>query len=260
VKLALIAPFDMLNQSSFGQWHLMLPQLIEDMTYTKHFLALCDNPEKEVILDNGAAEDNPVSFDKLCRIALEFGVDEIVCPDVLRDPVGTFTKLGPFLDKVASYSDLTDKMPRLGYVLQGDSLEAAAWAVHRLLSSSLARYIDVWYIPRLLIRESRDRFIRLKVARHLNQVDDENRPIHFLGMDGGYPQEAKAIVASGIRNCRSLDTSLPYVYALNGQYIESEDNKPQHRPEDFFESRVHAATRIIAIDNCDTLERWVEGK
>jgi hypothetical protein len=257
MRLAFIAPFSMLNQTAHCDFSLMLPQLVENPDYAKYFHSLAPNEDKYVILDNGAAEDVKISASKLLSTGNLFGVDEIVAPDIIGEGWGTYSRAGEFFGYV-DHNDWSSEFS-YGYALQGKSVEYFLDAIPSLLNSPFNDLINVWYVPRALMQFTHDPFARLKVAKLLLRYDQDLRPIHFLGMHPRYPEELKFLVAENEPRFRSLDTSLPFVYALQGHKIAETDNGYITRQDDFFESKSSVATRMLADENCEILEGWARG-
>jgi hypothetical protein len=253
VEVAFIPPFDMLGVLKNYKYQLMLPQLVEFPQYTQTYYDLCRDPDKYVILDNGAAEDVPISGVKLLNTANIFGVDEIVAPDVLSDASRTFVRSDAFFRDVSRMNQ-GDRFT-YGYVLQGKTVEECLEHVRRVLRMDWNRLIGVWYIPRILIQTSRDPYARVK----LSSMIPDTRPVHFLGMNPGFPEELMSAVAQR-EVIRSIDTSLPFVYAMHGYSVQGEANPFIRRPFHYFEGPWHDPEwRQRAFENCKTIEGWAKG-
>jgi hypothetical protein len=255
MEVALIAPFEMLDSSSFGTYHLMLPHLTYDPRYVKHFKRLCQDPEKYVIMDNGAAEDVAMDWDVLTSHAWAYQVNEIVLPDVMGDPEATYHCARTFLEERPAVGD----MHVIGYVLHGDTVEDTITAFYRIVHSSLNDLIDVFYIPRRLLVKTNEVMSRYQVATMININDLKHRDIHFLGMHHKFPEEPRLIRLCG--RSRSLDTSLPYVLATYSRHFDAlagQHSIPAVRPDNYFERHFTASERTLSLMNTQTLERYAK--
>lgn len=261
VKLALIAPYEMLAQSGAQRYHLMLPHLRNHRMYDDHFGRLCKDPDRYVILDNGVAEGVTLRDSELLAVAGSYQVDEVVAPDVLSNARGTFNRSSQFFRHVNRFGP--DDLFKFGYVVQGRTIDSCYQHMNWVLGEEWSDLISVWHIPRALIQTAMDPFARMNLARWIYSMDQKQRPVHLLGMSPGFPQELKLIRSyagpSGTINIRSLDTSLPYVYALHNAYVEADNNPVLKRPAKYFETPIMPSTRSIALANCRTLKRWANG-
>jgi hypothetical protein len=96
MELALIPPTPLLLLNDAHKYQLMLPHMLKDQEYASAYWDYCQDNNKYVILDNGAAEQSPYETKALLAIAKQFMVDEMVVPDVMGDWNETVTAASLF--------------------------------------------------------------------------------------------------------------------------------------------------------------------
>jgi hypothetical protein len=252
-KMIFIPPFQMLDSTLSTYRHLMLPHLLDYEVYSAHFSRV-KGLGQYIILDNGMAEGVETSSDKLIEIAYKYKVDELVLPDVLGEAEATYDKV---LDFMADYRNRVPVQTLLGYVLQGNSPGEVMTHYNRVCSNAkLHMRINVWYLPRLLVTP-RHPNARISVAHHILSVEGNMRkPIHFLGAAPSFISEAQSIRDVLKGRVRSMDTSAPYVYALEGKSIAP--GVVAHRNlERYFTSLISPEVRQLAHQNCEVMNAWI---
>jgi hypothetical protein len=216
MELALIPPTPLLLLNDAQRYQLMLPHMLKDQEYASAYWDYCQNNDKYVILDNGAAEQSPYETKALLAIAKQFMVDEMVVPDVMGDWNETVTAASLFAREWLNYwqRGLGNKPWKLGFVAQGKTAEEAIMCAISMYTHPLVgKLMDVVYVPRLLLSVN-NHTARLRVAQHLHnffRAQGVPMDIHFLGASTVWPAEVLHAADSGY--VRSLDTSMPFVFS-----------------------------------------------
>lgn len=244
MKLALIPPIELLEYTGETFCQLMLPQLLENEVYKYVYLKHCEDSSQYVILDNGANEGEDYGIDDLVRLADIYQVDEIVLPDVIRDPSATRAKAMTVF-KVHPFPQRFKYM----YVLQGTNWDEfvieAIWALAQ-------PEVDVIGIPRHMIATCKNPAARYRLADQLFKWAPD-RPVHLLGGAPSVPFEIK--VFNWPTNVRSHDTSSPfnfayYGYVLDGGHVECK------RPDKYFTQPASEFDIRITDRNVRRLMEW----
>lgn len=261
MKLAIIPPVARLSDIQYREYHLLLPQLLDNyVQYETYYMYMpkkksrrdhstCD---KFYILDNGAAEGEPFGLGELQEMAVDHGgIDEIVLPDKMGD--GETTQ--EFLDSVKP-----ELLPSWGYmyVAHGQSawevLNRAAYALQHPLVTTIG-------LPRCLFDtiEKNDYGIRLrcKLAEEIKEtVYHRDFNVHLLGAHPLWYQEAQDAASS--KYIRSMDTSLPYVIASHGHMMSGTTPQGLTRKEGYFDWEPSNREDSNAHFNVQLMDRWVE--
>jgi hypothetical protein len=152
------------------------------------------------IIDNGAAEGEPVSAKYLLERANMICADEIVLPDVLKDGHATI---------VASTEEwLLDSIPSRSRMVvpQGDSWGEWEWCLDSLLQRASPATIGV---PKWIEGELPGG--RLRALKHIRERGLDGRyNIHLLGLARPPLREIRELNFPFVR---SIDTSLPIALA-----------------------------------------------
>ena len=253
MKLALIPPLQLLESwTSITEYQLVLPQWLRHPGYARHYQSLCAQPDKFVILDNGEAESNPFDAGALLIIAETNRVDEVVACDVLRDAESSYLRSYAFLNE----AEQMDYEGRIAVVAQGKN----TFEAYRLAASLIEdnNRITAVHIPRLLIRPGHE-WARLdlaaKIHTHYPYID-----IHLLGASNAFPKEV-LVAARDYPFIRSMDTSMPFVYAWHYVSLGKTIEKPPHRdgnPEYFMTQFVPAQIELAKANAMQMLS-WADG-
>ena len=230
MRIALIPPIQMLKHVEGQLYQLMLPQLVSEPYYSNKFKEFTTNG-LHVILDNGAAEGEKISEERLINVASSYRVTEVAVPDVPHNANKTFTKLLGFSGK--HFTFMQRSRCDWGYVAQGTSVQEAFDLVKKVATSIYSELYSVVFLPRLLIKSSDDYYARIKLAEMINNLFPKLE-IHLFGASRMFPQEYKA-AAKEAPFIRSMDTSQPFVYAYHGMtmYNFGTDEGPA-RPKNYF--------------------------
>lgn len=216
--LALIPPFQRQFESiRQGGLYLFLPQHFHDLAY-REYVKKAVKTASWTILDNGAFEGDEIGTTDLVDMALNLDINEIVIPDTLGDAVQTFDKLEEF----AAVLD-TDvwQQKRFMAVVQGETFEECCSLIDRIVffkSDYLLNGLKTFGIPKHLCKttsgsEWAKDSIRLRLASYIRHKYDRRFQVHFLGANPGSIHELGYLKSFEVR---SVDTSMPYVYAFQG--------------------------------------------
>jgi hypothetical protein len=259
--LALIPPLAALETTKRTNYQLMLPHLASNHEYSEHYRALCNNASQFVMLDNGIAESNAWPWDHLCEMAWNFGVDEIVLPDVIGDLDKTIQASAAFINDFRRETPLGCG---LMFVAQGQNFaeccRAITWAAARPQVTTIG-------IPRHLLQTTGDHMIRFRLVKYIERVNQEylfRRPmpiqIHFLGASPLWVREIEVAGHFLRGKIRGMDTSMPFVYGMCNEII-SDTVQTIGRSENFFEWKSPQDVRYREkMDyNVDTFIRWANG-
>lgn len=252
MKLALIPPLQLLNECTGTQSvQLMLPQLLRDPGYAARYSTLCDDPTQFVIMDNGAAEDNPFDAEQILIIANTFRPEEVVASDIPEDAAATKEATKKFIDLAINSG--YDR--RLAVVAQGKNIHEAYDLACELIEE--CKMVTAVHIPRLHVRPEA-RHARLDLAGMIHStfpyID-----IHLLGASMWWPQEILE-AATNYPFIRSMDTSMPFVYAVQEFYVDANIAVPPRMGNmDYFTSGLTYKQRGIAMYNVKRMQYWADG-
>jgi len=226
MRLALIPPIDLLEYTEQTDMQLMLPHLLYDQRYAYTYRQHCKDPEQFVILDNGLAEDAQIDTYQLVKIAVEFGVDEVVAPDVMGDTEGTCRGLDQILDQLCWATPLVPYKFGLQFVAQGQTMHDVKLGISYAMQFDQVTTIA---LPRNLLGYFHDGFIRHKLAIWFQETYGLERPLHLLGGHPSWPCEIRQ-VGKWPKVVRSHDTSSPFnfAYASKNLRIGSVASRPDH--------------------------------
>ena len=246
MRLALIPPLSLLEYTDETDMQLMLPHLVLNGAYDYTYRAHCNDPNQFVILDNGAAEGEETDPLSLIRIAADYGVDELVIPDAIKDMDETCERAQDFFQFTRHTSQT---LPRLMFVIQGKTIEefveSAAWAQG-------TKKIDTIGIPRHAIETCDDLEARIKLAEFLWSHSRTPKPVHLLGGSHLHPTELEQYKWPA--NVRSSDTSAPFNYAAAG--LQLRVGNEVRRPEHYFYMPAHRFHSRIVDKNVELLVNW----
>jgi hypothetical protein len=201
------------------------------------------------ILDNGAAEGEPCDAATLVSYAKALEVNEVVSPDIMGDYEGTMMVNQKFFnDPPTGFA----KFKWMG-VIQGDTeddlVRCASFYAQNPAISTLG-------IPRITIQKLNKLNARIDLANRLSTQFGDRFQLHLLGGHPAWPGEIRA--AAQYTTVRSMDTSLPFNYALAGKYIV--DNlEPVSRPKGYFTSFQEPNPQILEFNLYAAME-WANGR
>lgn len=225
---------------------MILPQQAdEDEAYRRYYQA----QRGYKILDNGAAEGTPASFDDILRIAYELQVDEVVCPDVMGHCDATLEYSRTFVDFVrGSYPQAFGDF-KFGVVLQGKSMSEVLKCYNGFGYFQWFEECSVCYIPRILANNIQRNFrINFMEAIEQGAVDRHFEEFHALGGT----HHLKEVVTLADTTIRGIDTSQPAVLAHHGYSLREDANSRARKP-DFFQATLD---HELLKDNIELYLSW----
>lgn len=227
MKLAFITPTNALKQiSSLGDIEFCLaPYALRDKKYKQYFIDAKKKEGRYVILDNGVAEGDLISNEKLVNLAVEMKVDELIIPDVIGDNKQTKIMRKKFLERY--YDILKSSNIKIQSVIQGNSFGEYLGEVVELDCDDR---IDVIGVPFRMnyckFNKTNDRkncmFNRIMFLKFIDKVE---KPIHMLG--NNLSIELTMIDNTKVRSC---DSKLMARYGLSGKIWDwDDDDKPEKK-------------------------------
>jgi hypothetical protein len=246
MKAALIPPKGYLYTTRKADYHLCLAQIAEPAYrdfYRNHI-----HRSAFLIVDNGAAEGDPVDSDELARVALEYGADEIVIPDVMRDAKRTLQALDDFIE-----NGYPDRLPSMSYMFVAQGTYVLE--VIECIASALKRMPLTIGIPRHLL-ETFDRVdARVDILKRFQDEFGTEIPVHLLGTSYLMPGEVLQ-VAQKFPWVRGVDTSMPYNHAMAS--CDLRDRMSVTRPRNYF-TEIHYMSDDLLNRNIETYQGWANG-
>lgn len=236
MKVGLIPARGLENYALLSRFHLVLaiPELMARRAYSgmyKRAVRLGDY----VVLDNGAAEDRHVDEFTLCQTAEDLGCQELVLPDVMYRAKQTVNAVTRFL---SSHPNGMVKMA----VAQGVLMHDLQWCVSKY---SDMPGVDVVGLPRHLVTTTGKAATRIELANWIERSYPGRFQVHLLGTNPAWLKEVAA-AAKYAAHIRSVDTSLPFNYALAGKVLRNAGAQVA-RPEGYFDQdwSGHIDARIL---------------
>lgn len=250
MKAALIPPKGLETLALQSRFHLALavPELMMRKAYVKTYQRAVRLGDY-VVLDNGAAEGTCASHSEIRSYSAEVGAQEIVLPDVLYKSNETLQQVKWYLD------DRPPVGPKMA-VAQGTDIRAIKNLIRRYKEWEQITCIG---IPRHLTATLDRRAVRIELANWIAEEFGTRFEIHMLGATATWLPEIKHI-AKYASHVRSIDTSMPFTYALAGLKLSETGNVVQ-RPANYFE--VDHSTRVraqLVHDNIKTYMEWADAE
>jgi hypothetical protein len=238
MKFAPIVPIPMLGSIKDWDYHMVLAGKCYMWQY-RDFYAMEGGYK---ILDNGAAEREPVEEDYLIDLAGRIGADEVVAPDVMHDCSESVLRLKRFHRKAPQL--------KLMAVLQATTWSEFEYSVYEALSCGVMSVA----LPKLL-NSHLGPLARLAAADEIRKVDP-HIPIHCLGCSKRL-SEARDLARQGI--VRGIDSSAPVVLGLQGRAIRHThyDWEASHSALPSF---WNAQTNDYVEENLELFRSWCETK
>lgn len=239
MKVAIIPPPSLMELAD-GDYHLMLPHLLDKDPYYSEFYR---DQEGLKILDNGEAEGEETRPEDLFRLAAEFGAQEIVVPDTMTDSAATITQARYFEALAAQH-------PEFKYmaVIQGHNAKAC---LRSLRYFAHCDWVTRVALPRCM--NQIDRHFRYNFALMYQSVFEKCfEAVHCLGASENV---VEVISLKSLGFLRGIDTSMPIVLGLAGINIASYEYAP--RGDEYFKTPFVSSTKYHLIKhNVDTFKQW----
>jgi hypothetical protein len=260
VKLALIPPLTRLVDTFDQHTHLLLPQLLNDKYYAEYAEEVTRDADEFTILDNGLAEKKQITNAALIVLASYYQPNELVVSDALGDKMLTLLRACSFVRELEKMKEEHPYQGRLAFVVQGQDIADALDCAKRLIDHPELPEAKTLMIPRHLVTP-KEPHARLEMAETITKwagvplVD-----IHFLG--GSRYNIREVHYAANSEIVRSMDTSLPYVFAMNGVQIGSIlPDLPPHRNDDetYWQWEPSGERYEMMTFNVALFRRWAAG-
>lgn len=255
MKLALIPPLCYPYQFGHDNYQLLLPQLWDRVEHRQAYTeatALNHRRGGFTILDNGAAEDQMHDWDDLLKLARRFYVNEVVLPDVLGDAQGTKAAVAKVLEDTWHPTNYFGLMG----VVQGQTMQECYNLIDYYCGLQ-GRTLTSIGVPRCLINTLDVQAARVHLCEYIRSRS-LHIDIHLLGTNPDYIFELKYFGRDfRALHVRGVDTSAPFVYAWDHQWIGS--GGLARRPDNYFDKAPEAFSKKLVQQNFDTMAGWVHG-
>jgi hypothetical protein len=251
MKLGLIPPMGYDYMALRSNFHLVLPQYLkyERFIQTYNQAALRGD---YIVLDNGAAEGTGIMGNdgsELMRAAKILCANEIVVPDVLGNRMATQEAVFDFIRHCTPEAAKAKKMA----VAHGADLLDVRACIRRLERQPS---IKVLGLPRYL--PTYKQAGRIDIANWVQEHFLGRFEIHFLGAAPSWPQELK-YAAKYVPFVRSMDTSMPFNFALAKEKLTDRTRQVIARPKDYFATYQVVDSNLLE-NNIRTMLEWARGE
>lgn len=246
MQVGLIPPKGLENFALGSNFHLALasPKLMARKTYGGMYTR-AGRLGDYVILDNGAAENDLVSDYDLLAAAGMIHASEVVAPDVIRSSAGT-------IKRTTNFVRVGQPRYKLMGVPQGINLPEFRKCVKAFADLEEIRVIG---IPRHMIATIKHKAIRIDFANWVVETYPGRFEIHLLGTDPTWLAEVKH-ASKYAPHIRSVDSSLPFNYAIAGHRLDTTD-AIVWRPDLYFDRDWNGKVDPKLVrQNVETLLEW----
>jgi len=226
MKVGLIPPRGLENLVLRSKFHLALA--IDELMGRRMYAGMYKRAAElgdYVVLDNGLAEGMPCTPSLLYSHAKKLEVSEVVVPDVMKDAEGTITQVKLFFNE--------DRKPlpiKHMAVAQGKTLPEFRRCVEEFAK---VEHVTVVGVPRHMLGTLGTQACRIEFSNWIENQYPGRFEQHFLGTNPIWIGEVKA--ASKYTVARSVDTSMPFSYAIAGEDL-AETTAEIIRPRAYFET------------------------
>ena len=246
IKVGLIPPRGLENLVLRSKFHLSLAidELMNRRMYSGMYKRAAELGDY-VVLDNGLAEGMPCTPSFLYKHAKEIGASEVVVPDVMQDAEGTINQVKLFFEdrKLLPIKHMA--------VAQGKTLPEFRRCVEEFAK---VEFITVVGIPRHMLETLRTQPCRIEFANWVADKFPGRFELHFLGTNPVWIGEVKA--AAKYTPARSVDTSMPFSYAMAGEDLALSAQQII-RPKRYFETDWSRFVDVHLVrHNISTLLEW----
>lgn len=239
MKVAVIPTLSMLEYDT-GGIHMMLPEpWMREQRYRDYYKSAYGFK----IFDNGEAEGMRMQPADLMKTAIELGADEVVVPDHLGDCDKTIELARNFVRAARKY-------PGIQYmgVLQGNSYGEYIKCLQAFQDLS---YIKTIGVPRNICKVIGSKWARVAL---MDMIVDQELHIQYEFHALGATPWMREVVCLSETPMRSIDTSLPFVMALDKRSITIDEYID--RQPDFFVREPNHYERELCLDNISTYRDW----
>jgi len=250
MQLALIPPKGWENYIHLSSFQLALAH-IDAGDYLREY-AKAERRGDFIVLDNGIAEDEHLSTKALVITSTRIGASELVLPDVMHDGNRTLSAIGKFLKEAKQLPKPYTTGLRLMAVAHGNNTDD--------IQALITQYVDIAEIdtvglPRCLVTQWKPA-MRIDLANWTHETYPNRFQIHFLGTSHWWPREI-AQAAHYAPHVRSVDTSMPFNYALAGERLDVKKPAAVKRPDGYFKD-VRDFDPDLLRRNIQTMFGWLD--
>jgi hypothetical protein len=241
---------DELHSDLGTDYHLALPQVALESNLYQVTYAELSFAGDYIILDNGAAElGNPLPWDKIMEVSSFINPQELVLPDVYKDPEGTKKAVQAWEDydhrgDIGRLRDYKYMAVVAGATYQ-NCMKLVSWYANK-------PYINTLGIPRHFVNTIGMR-ARIQLAGMIHDLYGDRFELHMLGTNPTWMEELKEF--KGMHIVRGVDTSAPFNYAFHGSYVNS--GRHFSRPTGYFELPASAFNTDVARTNIAIMKGWL---
>ena len=227
-----ILPTNYLKLIKQHKSHMSLMQCMRAYPeYRKFYQKLIADPEKFVIMDNGAAEGEQPTTEEWIECALEYQPDEVILPDTLFNMEDTLRRGEAALAALGKWEHNLMAVP------QGNNIQE--W------SQCAIRMIDNWPITTIGVTKFMTSKFKatarlegvLMIERHLKQTG-KRLHIHLLGCHLNVGE--LAIIEQTFPGLvRSVDSAFPFIFTKMGAVVSPSVNRDPKVHINFQYDRCH---------------------
>lgn len=224
--IAFIAPKSTAELSGMGHYYFLLKETLAD--WYKSQIAF-------KMLDNGAYEGTPLPTEELLKIAKEYGVKEIVATDYLKRYKQTMDETVLAIPKLKDYVDIA-------VTPQGSSIAEWIQCYKQMIELKNVKTICItkW------LGKDRPMVIAHLIKNNLWKPKQFN--YHIFGLD--YVEELDTYRGMNAQ-IRSVDTSMPFSYAVQGKQIGYFTGEKIPRVK--FDGTLSESQKLLAKENMKVL-------
>jgi len=232
MQVCLIAPRSMLEWTTLGDMHFIVPLTADEAFYAKE--------EKYKIIDNGVYETGrPMSLEDFIQLALRVRADEIIIPDVMFNWEATYE------NAYTAFEEFKDKVLPFKTMIVPQAKHPAQWVdAYAQMTRSFPEAHSIG-VPKWLDGRFHCRAAMMHYLAKTGKLDE--RPHHFLGVDN--LADLSNLPSWAIRSC---DTSKPFTYAYSGKALGRWTTQELKRV-DLEGPRINPAFHDILRQNIHTL-------
>ncbi len=241
MQFAPIVPISCTGLLEGRQYHMVLPQLLDDPIYRDWAI----NAQGIKILDNGEAEGVWTPPGELMHRAEMIGATDVVVPDVLSSCGATITRATSFRRTAKAH-------PEYNYigVLQGKSDEELATCFAYMAGEE---WITGLALPRVWANTF-DVNKRVEFLERMKTIDHFFDFVHCLGGHHYMPEPMRLCQFPIVRG---IDTSTPAILGLEKQPVKN--GHYMGRQVDFFERKPGEDRKHYILQNIAVYDEWCAG-
>lgn len=252
MQVALIPPTGLETWALRSGFHLTLPHMFSNLDYRATYIRAAQRGDY-IVLDNGEAEGVRVTGLNLRKMALEVEANEVVAPDIIGDKAKTCAAVHQFFRHAeGETSKEVDAVVRYMAVVQGQNMAELKACVEYYAGIPKIRVLG---IPRHLLVTIEQSSVRIDLANWIRDFHFGRFEIHLLGTSPSWIQEVR-YASKYAPHIRSVDTSMPFNYAIAGIPIQHDTRKTIPRPLTYFTKDHSTLDTSLIKYNVDRLLEW----